>query len=175
MNLVKHPEKLISLLLAGTLTVLSSSKAFANTRYGAQSLGGSTSLSWMFQGVSIPRGGTQPIPVGYACIVRDTLGGMARIAYAHRYQIFVYPGSDHLSLQPLAGAMIRPEGAGWIVQSQDPFPEQELWSAPQVRITGGWFDDEDTVGSLDAACLNGGVTATLRMISQQHGLNLTIP
>ncbi|MBC7517219.1 MAG: hypothetical protein H7237_12480, partial [Alkalinema sp. FL-bin-369] len=74
---------------------------------GAKNLGGSTYFSWKIKN---PISGLDNAPkiIGYACLTRDTIGGMAKNATLFRYAIRAVPKSDQWWLEYQEGLNVLP-------------------------------------------------------------------
>jgi hypothetical protein len=155
------------LLLQGSLQ--------AAPRYGSNNLGGSTYFSWML--MSQPRAQLDvdnSVVSGYACVVKDTLKGMAKTGVVTRYMITGTEKAGDLILKPLNSVTIQPEGKGYKVKDFPPTPETipNLMEALADDKQGPWYKSDFAPGKTDRACLEGGVAGALKQIEKEHKIKL---
>lgn len=158
-------------LLAFTGVVLSTVLASPSLAgdYGAANLGGSAYLTWGFtETTPVPRGGTEPVLRGYACVTQDALGAMSRTAIIHRYQILLFPGGDNFHLSPVGGVAVTQSATGLVAKDSTPEPEQVIWDRVETEI-GGWFKSELAPEEMGLACVNSGITGALQYLERIHG------
>jgi hypothetical protein len=84
-------QKTIGLVTGLIAVVVAPSLAIASN-YKAANFGGSTYMTWRFERRSpspppSPESASNYVQVGYACVTKDTLRGIARTAYLYRYAI----------------------------------------------------------------------------------------
>lgn len=144
--------------------------------YGAANLGGSAYLTWGFtETTPIPRGGTEPILRGYACVTQDTLEGMNRTATIHRYQIMLFPGGDHFYLDPLGGVSVFRAETGFVARASTPTPERAIWDRVETDVSGSWFKPDLEPDEMGLACVNSGIAGALRSLEESHNILIESP
>jgi hypothetical protein len=151
---------------------------------GANNLGGSTYFSWKIKN---PISGLDNAPkvIGYACLTRDTIGGMARNAYAYRYAIKARPKSEKWWLEYQEGIVIRPRDNSVNAYNSNSSSyigsktASGVSSIPQLQkdVTNpetGWFQRDFEADVLGLACIDGGISSSVKHLEQTHNLNITI-
>ncbi len=151
---------------------------------GANNLGGSAYFSWEIKN---PISGLDNAPkvIGYACLTRDTIGGMAKNAYAYRYAIKARPKSEKWWLEYQEGILIKPRdhsanthntptssyiGNKMASGVSSPTQLQKDVTNPQT----GWFQRDFEADGLGLACLDGGISSSVKHLEKTHNLKITI-
>ncbi|MBD2067355.1 hypothetical protein H6F93_07400 [Leptolyngbya sp. FACHB-671] len=156
-----------TLAIATTLLTAFPPSAAAVPEYGASNLGGSTYLTWVFQDRADANGVR-----GYVCITRDTLGGMARNAFANRYAIVPVPDNFYFELRPLNAVEIYPSGSGWVAEQVEPIPVDDIWANAELDESEEWFAANIPVDDLGRACVDGGIAGTVQQVEQLHQIDV---
>lgn len=150
------------------------------SNYEAANFGGSTYMTWRFERrlpspSPSPESASNYVQVGYACVTKDTLAGMARTAYLYRYAIMANTGTtdnsrDDLRLLPLNGVIVRPTTQGYVAEATAPTPG-EAWfeNTEQLDQSSAWFKPDLEPDQLGMACVDGGIAAGLKVLERQHG------
>lgn len=160
-------KTLLTLAIATSLLAAFPLSAAAVPEYEASNLGGSTYVTWAFQDRADANG-----VQGYACITRDTIGGMTRSAYAHRYAIVSVPEDFFVGLRPLNAVEIYPNGSGWVAEQTEPIPTDVIWANAQLNESEEWFAANISVDDLGRACVDGGIAGAIQQIEQLHQIDI---
>jgi hypothetical protein len=148
-----------ALFLPGWLVSLSAQAA----ELGAKNMSGSAYFSWRLNSTADDNSRV----IGYACLTRDTLAGMARTAYLYRYQIMVSPETGDRYFAPLQGVVIRPDGRRLLSKSAVP----SLDILPEIP-QGAWIQADMSVDDLGQACIDGGIAKGMQLLAKRHGKNI---
>jgi len=148
------------------LTVLTF-PANAGTEYGAQTLGGSAEVTWVFRDRPDTRG-----VIGYACFTRDTIGAMSRDAFAERYELFVAPDDVDFSVRPLNAVSVHRANSSWIAEAGSPTPMMQLLSNAELDEMGEWFSGNIQAEGLGRSCVDGGIAGAIHFLERSHGINV---
>ncbi len=177
-----------TLISASLLSIVPSAHAFP-TDEGAKNLGGSAYFSWKIKN---PISGLDNAPkvIGYACLTRDTIGGMAKNAYAYRYAIKARPKSDKWWLEYQEGILIKPNVSSPNGSSpNESSPNESSYSGTrmpsslssvtqlQTDVTDPetkWFKRDFGLDELGSSCINGGVSSSTDYLEKTHGINISI-
>lgn len=148
----------------GITALVGSMQAAIAGDYGANYIGQSLSLTWLFTG-------SQSNPVGYACLTRDRIGGMTRDIDIHRYRIVVAE-YDYFYLEPLNSVAIYPDGGRYVVKETEPISEDAFSGAAELNAAETWYADNETVEALGRACVDMGVAGAIQEVERQHGIDV---
>lgn len=157
-------------MFASAIALFLPSEAIAQqsglSEYGTANLGGSAYLTWAFP---TRRGDA----VGYACLVRDAIGGMANSAYIHRYAIAPVPGDVYYDLQPLNAVEISPSGQRFAARTTEVIPTETIWSTAPLDESQEWFEASAEVDVVGRACVDGGVAGAIERLEQRHEIQIS--
>lgn len=147
----------------GLAAVIGGMQAAIAGDYGANYIGQSFSLTWLFTG-------SQSNPVGYACLTRDRLGGMTRDVDIHRYRIVA--DYDHFYLEPLNSVVIYPEGGRYVAKETESIPEDAFGANAQMDDAEFWYAENEPVEALGRACVDMGVAGAIQEVERMHGIDV---
>ena len=160
--------------LIGVLSIAVASSAQALPKdEGAKNLGGSTYFSWKIKN---PISGLDNAPkiIGYACLTRDTIGGMAQNATVSRYAIKAVPKSDRWWLEYQEGFNVLPGDGSYRAKRT---PESTDAKTLQKNVTNaetGWFKRDFEADVLGLACINGGLSGVVKQLEKTHDIKITV-
>jgi hypothetical protein len=178
MNFLTHSlaytlMSLMSLMSASLSSTAPSAQALP-TNEGAKNLGGSTYFSWKIKN---PISGLDNAPkvIGYACLTRDTIGGMAKNAYAYRYAIKARPKSEQWWLEYQDGIAIAANESRYSgTRMTSPLLSITQLQTDVTDGETGWFKRDFDLDDLGQSCINGGVSSAMEYLEKTHGINIRI-
>ncbi len=173
-DLNHYLSRSVTCSLIGVLSIALASVAQALPKdEGAKNLGGSTYFSWKIKN---PISGLDNAPkiIGYACITRDTIGGMAKNATVSRYAIKAVPRSDRWWLEYQEGFNVMPGDESYrakrTIEGMDAKTLQKDVTNPET----GWFKRDFEADVLGLACINGGISGIVNHLEKTHDIKITV-
>ena len=140
---------------------------------GAKNLGGSTYFSWKIKN---PISGLDNAPkiIGYACLTRDTIGGMAKNATLSRYAIRAVPKSDQWWLEYQEGFNVLPGDTSYRTKRVTEGIDAKTLQNDVTNVETGWFKRDFEVDVLGLACINGGLSGVVKQLEKTHDIKITV-
>ena len=160
--------------LIGVLSIALASAAQALPKdEGAKNLGGSTYFSWKIKN---PISGLDNAPkiIGYACLTRDTIGGMAKNATLSRYAIRAVPKSDQWWLEYQEGFNVLPGDTSYRAKRVTEGIDAKTLQNDVTNVETGWFKRDFEVDVLGLACINGGLSGVVKQLEKTHDIKITV-
>lgn len=160
---------LISIL---SIALASSAQALPKDE-GAKNLGGSTYFSWKIKN---PISGLDNAPkvIGYACLTRDTIGGIAKNATLSRYAIKAVPKSDRWWLEYQEGFDVLPGDTSYRAKRTIEGMDAKTLQKEVTNAETGWFKRDFEVDALGFACINGGISGVVKHLEKTHVIKITV-
>ena len=140
---------------------------------GAKNLGGSTYFSWKIKN---PISGLDNAPkiIGYACLTRDTIGGMAKNATLSRYAIKAVPKSDQWWLEYQEGFNVLPGDGSYLAKRTIEGIDAKTLQKNVTNAETGWFKRDFEADVLGLACINGGLSGIVNHLEKTHDIRITV-
>lgn len=160
--------------LIGVLSIALASSAQALPKdEGAKNLGGSTYFSWKIKN---PISGLDNAPkiIGYACLTRDTIGGMAQNATLSRYAIRAVPKSDQWWLEYQEGFTVLPGDGSYRIKRTPEGMDAKTLQKNVTNAETGWFKRDFEADVLGLACINGGLSGVVKQLENAHDIKITV-
>ena len=154
-----------------------SAKPRSNTPTYATNLGGSTYFSWQWQTNSGASESSEPrIVAGYGCVTRNQIAGVApRQAFANRYKLIRFRGTDEWALEFVEGISVKPTEKGYVAQKLSGMPGKELQKYVTDRESGFLKKEMGAADGLGLACINDGMAGVLKSIRQEYNIAIDVP
>ena len=151
-------------------------KPRSNTQTYATNLGGSAYFSWQWQtGRGTSESSEPRIVAGYGCVTRNQIAGAARQAFANRYKLIRFRGTDEWALEFVEGISVKPTEKGYVAQKLLGMPGKELQRYVTDRESGFLKKEMGAADGLGLACINDGMAGVLKNIRQEHNIAIDIP
>ena len=160
--------------LIGVLSIALASAAQAlSNKEGAKNLGGSTYFSWKIKN---PISGLDNAPktIGYACLTRDAIGGMAKNATLSRYVIKAAPKSDKWWLEYQEGFNMLPGDGNYSAKRMTEGTDAKTLQKSVTNAETGWFKRDFEADVLRLACINGGISGVVKHLEKTHSIKITV-
>ena len=148
-----------------------------NTPTYATNLGGSTYFSWQWQTNSGASDSSEPrIVAGYGCVTRNQIAGVApQQAFANRYKLIRFRGTDEWALEFVEGISIKPTEKGYVSHKLSGMPGKELQRYVTDRESGFLKKEMGAADGLGLACINDGMAGVLKNIRQEYNIAIDVP
>ena len=161
-----------SLISVLSIVLASSAQALPKDE-GAKNLGGSTYFSWKIKN---PISGLDNAPktIGYACLTRDTIGGMAKDATLSRYAIKAVPKSDQWWLEYQEGFNVLPGDGSYLAKRTIEGIDAKTLQKNVTNAETGWFKRDFEADVLGLACINGGLSGIVNHLEKTHDIRITV-
>ena len=140
---------------------------------GAKNLGGSTYFSWKIKN---PISGLDNAPkiIGYACLTRDTIGGMAQNATVSRYAIKAVPKSDRWWLEYQEGFNVLPGDGNYRAKKLTEGTDAKTLQKSVTNAETGWFKRDFEADVLGLACIDRGLSGVVKHLEKTHNIKITV-
>ena len=162
-----------SLVSVLSIALASSAQALPKDE-GAKNLGGSTYFSWKIKN---PISGLDNAPkiIGYACLTRDTIGGMAQNATLSRYAIRAVPKSDRWWLEYQEGFNVLPgDNNSYGAKRPTEGIDAKILQEEVTNVETGWFKRDFEADVLGLACIDGGLSGAVKHLEKTHDIKITV-
>lgn len=161
-----------SLISVLSIVLASSAQALPKDE-GAKNLGGSMYFSWKIKN---PISGLDNAPkiIGYACLTRDTIGGMAQNATMTRYAIKAVPKSDRWWLEYQEGFNVLPGDGSYRAKRTTEGTDAKTLQKNVTNAETGWFKRDFEADVLGLACINGGLAGGVKQLEKAHDIKITV-
>ena len=167
-------NRYVTYSLIGVLSIALASSAQALPKdEGAKNLGGSTYFSWKIKN---PISGLDNAPkiIGYACLTRDTIGGMAQNATLSRYAIRAVPKSDQWWLEYQEGFNVLPGDGSYLAKRTIESIDVKTLQKDVTNPKTGWFKRDFEADVLGLACIDGGISGIVNHLEKTHDIKIIV-
>ena len=151
-------------------------KPKSNTPTYSTKVGEAAYFSWQWQtGRGTSESSEPRMVAGYGCLIRNQMAGVTRQAFASRYKLIRFRGTDEWALEFVDGILVSPTEQGYVAQKVPEITGEELKPYVSDRESGFLKKEMGAADGLGVACVNDGMAGVLKNIRQEYKIAIDIP